>query len=77
MKPKATSIIPTPAAAIGSRDSMDCHDWESPETLRSPFQRYRRDIPYIPIADATDPTMKYFVPASPPSLDSLWKPTRT
>ena len=31
----------------------------------------------MPIADATDPTMKYFVPASPPALVSLWKPTRT
>ena len=39
LNPNATSIIPTPAAATGSRDSMDCHDWDSPVTLRSPFHR--------------------------------------
>ena len=45
MNPNATIIMPTPAAASGSIVSMDCHDWASPDTLRSPFQRYSRDIP--------------------------------
>ena len=31
----------------------------------------------MPIAEATDPTMKYFAPASPPVPSSLWKATRT
>ena len=71
LKPKATSIRPTPIPANGSRFSIVDHEEVRESIWRLPFHKYSNDIPYMPIADATEPTIKYFVPASPPISLSL------